>query len=61
MIGCFLNPWITLHLNTDGMSNYGEVFAGSLNLGLSDGQNEITLKDLVVNLEGNAVHQVAIL
>ena len=46
------------NLNTDWVRDNGEVFSGPLDLGLSDGNEEVVLKDLVVHVEGNAVHQL---
>ena len=40
------------------MRDNGEVFSCPLDLGLSDGNEEVVLKDLVVNVEGHAVHQL---
>ena len=48
------------HLDTDRVGNDGQVFARPLDLGLSDGQDEVALEDLVVDLEGHAVHQLVL-
>ena len=48
------------HLDTDRVGNDGQVFSRPLDLGLSDGQDEVALEDLVVDLEGHAVHQLVL-
>lgn len=50
----------SFHLDSDGVSDDGEVFSGPLDLGLPDGQDEVVLEDLVVDLEGHAVHQLVL-
>ncbi len=42
------------------MCDNGEVFSGPLDLGLSYGNEEVVLEDLVVNVEGHAVHQLVL-
>ena len=40
------------------MGSNGEVVTRPLDLGLADGQEEVALEDLVVDVKGHSVHQL---
>ena len=48
------------HLNTNGVCDNGQVFSWPLNLGLSNRNDEVALKNFVLDIEGHSVHQLVL-